>query len=247
MKHGLAVLLLASCIISCTERTVFTPVENLADKAAALPAERIIVEDATQVECASGGKVYIVFVDVNFNGINDVDETPLSKQVVCNGQNGANGSNGHSMQFTILSAAIAVCPAGGSTVLMALDINDNGFYSATDPNQQQMTICNGVNGIDGEDGEDASIPQFSPVDVIIPCGNTATYKEVLLRLGSGQVLASFSDNSSGVNTRLVLIPDGTYMTTDNTSCVFTLATSIDGSQRSVSWSSQVQKTWSVMQ
>lgn len=251
MKYVLILALLNLNIVSCTYKSEYFPVDESANnKAGITPSERIVVDDATSVECPTGGKVYVVFVDLNSNGINDVDETPISKQIVCNGQNGSdgiNGSNGHSMQFTILTAATAVCPAGGSTLLMALDINDNGFYSATDPNQQQMTICNGTNGADGQNGQDAPTPQFSPVDVIIPCNNTTTYKEVLLLLGNGQVLASFSDNSSGVNTRLVLIPDGTYMTTDNTSCTFTLATSVNGQQRSVSWSNQVQKTWNVVQ
>lgn len=245
MKHVLIVALLNLSIVSCTYKSMYSNAEDSANnKAGVTPSERIVVDDATSSQCPSGGKVYIVFVDLNSNGLNDVDETPLSTQIVCNGTNGSNGSNGHSMQFTVLEAASAICPAGGSTLLMALDINDNGFYSATDPNQQQMTVCNGLNGANGAD---APVPQFSPVDVIIPCNNTATYKEVLLRLGNGQVLASFSDNSSGVNTRLVLIPDGTYMTTDGTSCTFTLATSVNGLQRSVSWSNQIQKTWSVVQ
>lgn len=242
MKHSLVVAIFLLNIISCTYKSVYTPTDESANnKAGITPPERIAVTDANSEECPNGGKVYTVFVDGNGNSINDMDEAPLSKQIVCNGKNGIDGTNGHSMQFTVLTAATAICPNGGSTLLMALDVNDNGFYSATDPNQQQMTICNGQNGAD------APISQFSPVDVIIPCGHTTTYKEVLLRLSNGQVLASFSDNSGGVNTRLVLIPDGTYMTTDSTSCSFTLATTADGQQRFISWLNQIQKTWSLLQ
>lgn len=240
LKSVLMAVVLGSSIVSCTYKSVYETGE-LDNKAQAVEiAERLVVNDATPQECPAGGKVYIVYPDANNNHINDVDEVPLSSQIVCNG---VTGSNGHSMQFSILDAPLQVCPAGGSTVLMALDINDNGFYSATDPNQQMMTICNGVNGADGVD---APVAQFSPVEAIIPCNNTASYKEILLRLHNGQVLASFSDNASGLNTRLTLIPDGTFMTSDGTNCVFSLATSVNGLQRSISWSNQVQISWPLL-
>ena len=265
LKSVLVLTMLCSSMVSCTYRSVYETGE-LDNKAQAVEiVERLVVKDATAQECPAGGKVYIVYADAKESGprkwhidkedwqmikigvyINDVDEVPLSSQIVCSGQDGAAGSNGHSMQFSILTAAPQLCPTGGSTILMALDINDNGFYSATDPNQQMMTICNGVNGTNGTNGVDAPVAQFSPVEAIIPCGNTASYKEILLRLQNGQVLASFSDNANGLNTRLTLIPDGTFMTSDGTNCVFSLATSVNGLQRSISWSNQVQISWPLL-
>lgn len=293
-------------IASCTSSSPYNFSNTDSNKAQGVEqVERIIVNDASPTQCPSGGKVYIVYVDVNNNHINDGDETPVSTQVVCNGQNGANGSdglstllamnrlsttastcaaesglqinsgldqnrngsldpseinqtqlvcdgqngsigasgpagsNGHSMQYSVLTAASQVCPAGGSTLLMALDIHDRGYYSPTDPNQQQMTICNGQNGTN------AQTPSYSPMDAILPCGNTVSYKEVLLRLNNGQVLAAFSDNASGLNTRLALLSDGTYLNTDGSGCTFSLTSSSDGHQRSISWFNQVQKTWTV--
>lgn len=277
--------------------------------------ERIIVSDATTADCPAGGKVYVVYIDTNANNINDIDETPLSTQIVCNGVNGSNGSNGsngfstvfgmnriaidagtcsstsglqinsgididrngilgaaeitdtallcdgqngqagaagaagsngHSMQYSVSVAPAEICAAGGSILFMALDIHDNGFYSVTDPGQQQMTICNGLNGTNGTNGTngiDAPVASYSAVDVIVPCGPTVTYKEVLLRLANGQVLASFSDNISGLNTRLSLIPDGSYMNTDGSNCSFQISTS--GNERSISWFNQIQNTWTL--
>jgi hypothetical protein len=78
-------------------------------------------------------------------------------------------------------------------------------------------VCNGV---DGQDGQDAPPTPFSPVGVIDPCGPQGPYDEVLLQLSNGLILASFSENQDGLNTRLVLLPDGIYKSTDGTSCIF---------------------------
>lgn len=56
-----------------------------------------------------------------------------------------------------------------------------------------------------------------------PCGPQGAYNEVFLQLSSGQYLASFSQNGSALTTRLVVLTDGTYMTTDGTSCQFTVS------------------------
>jgi hypothetical protein len=69
---------------------------------------------------------------------------------------------------------------------------------------------------------------YAVVAIEDPCGDApGIYDEVLLKLASGQVLASFSDNSSGKNTRFALLPPGSYVTTDGSSCHFTL--NVDGS------------------
>lgn len=56
-----------------------------------------------------------------------------------------------------------------------------------------------------------------------PCGNQVGADEVFLKLSTGQYLASFSENSSGKNTRFSLLYDGTFNTTDATGCVFTVS------------------------
>lgn len=263
---------------------------------AALIHPSIDVTPATDFECASGGKVYSIFDDVNLNGSRDPSESVLSRQVVCGGANGlttlfainrvttsltacpsgsglqlgygvdtntnqvldpseiaqtqvlcdgangasgaagAAGSDGASTVLKVIPAASSACPAGGSTILMALDVQHLGQYSTSAPNQESLTICNGQN---------AAVSAYTPVEPIQPCGNTVAYKEVLLRLSGGEVLASFSENANGLNTRFSFLPDGSYVDTDASGCNFSLATSADGSQRAMSWLGQVQKTWAV--
>ena len=62
--------------------------------------------------------------------------------------------------------------------------------------------------------------------IIDPCGNApAVVDEVLLKLTDGSLLASFSDNSSGKNTRFAVVPAGNYVTTDGSSCMFHVSSS----------------------
>jgi hypothetical protein len=46
------------------------------------------------------------------------------------------------------------------------------------------------------------------------------YDEVFLRLSTGVILASFSDNANGLNTRFSVLTAGSYQTTDATGCRF---------------------------
>jgi hypothetical protein len=186
-------------------------------------------------------------VDKDRNSV--LDATEISKtEIVCDGKDGnagpsgrdgdsgQPGSNGHSVVFELIPASTQACPAGGTTIILALDINDTGAYDPQLPNQQSTSICN---------GQDAPTSAYMPVQVITPCGKTVPYKEVLLRLENGEVLASFSETSAGLNTRLALLPDGAYVDTDQSSCVFTLASSADGKTRSISWAGQTQHTWAI--
>ncbi|MES2856676.1 MAG: hypothetical protein V4692_12470 [Bdellovibrionota bacterium] len=201
-------------------------------------------------------------LDTNRSGTLQASEIGGSK-ILCDGAAGATGangqagaagpagSNGYSMVFLSTPASPQQCSAGGSYIVMALDSDRSGTYTNADTSQQSLTLCNGAtgatgaDGTDGEDGSDAEVPAYTPVQPITPCGNTVANKEILLRLSNGEVLASFSDNTQGKMTRLVLVEDGTYMNTDNTSCKFTLATSQDGKTRSISWFNQVQMTWNL--
>ena len=83
---------------------------------------------------------------------------------------------------------------------------------------------NGVNGANGTNGLDATVPEGTNItEVIDPCGDAiGIIDEVLLKLSNGQVLASFSENANGKNTRFSLIPTGSYVTTDGSNCHFTV-------------------------
>ncbi len=212
---------------------------------------RVSVSDGI---CASGSGLQVsTGFDSNLNSSLDASEIKQT-QIVCDGTTGATGatgsagtagSNGHSIVMSIIPASSASCPTGGSTFLMALDVNDSGIYSPLDPKQQSTTICNGLNGTNGTNGLNAQAPAYSAVDAIMPCGNTVSNKEVLLRLADGEILASVSDSASGANTRFSFMNDGNYVDTDGSGCNFSIATSTNGTTRSISWMGQVQSTWSV--
>lgn len=228
--------------------------------------------------CASGSGLQVsTGFDSNLNSTLDASEIKQT-QIVCDGTTGAAGttgatgaagttgttgaagttgatgsagtagSNGHSVVMSIIPASLASCPTGGSTLLMALDVNDSGLYSPLDPQQQSTTICNGLNGTNGTNGTNgvnAQAPAYSTVDAIMPCGNTVSNKEVLLRLSDGEILGSVSASASGANTRFSFMNDGSYVDTDGSGCNFSVATSADGTTRSISWMGQVQSTWPV--
>lgn len=81
----------------------------------------------------------------------------------------------------------------------------------------------GDKGDKGVDGLSANLT-YQIVDIIDPCGrqHPQGFDEVILKLGNGMYLASFSDNANGKNTRFSLIGRGRYQTTDGTGCVFSL-------------------------
>jgi hypothetical protein len=58
--------------------------------------------------------------------------------------------------------------------------------------------------------------------VVDPCGDGPGFDEVLLRTSSGKLIASFSQNQSGLNTRFSILTPGSYSTTDGTGCSFTV-------------------------
>lgn len=204
--------------------------------------------------CASGAGLQInAGLDINRSGALDADEIETA-QILCDGPEGvagapgaggAPGSDGLSVAFQVAFASTEQCSAGGTLVLMALDANHNGVVDSGDRDLSSAAICNGANGTNGSNGTNGTNAPvaYSPVDIIVPCGESVAYREVLLRLGNGQVLASFSDNAQGAYTRFVLLPDGSYQTTDHAACTFTLATA--GALRSVSWGGQVRATWAM--
>lgn len=193
--------------------------------------------------CAAGSGLQINFgLDVNDNLVLEPSEI-TAPDLVCDGETGAigsagaSGATGTSVIFQTVAASVQMCAAGGSTIIMAEDVDHSHSIGSEDQNIQEVTLCNGSNGAN------APVPAYSIVEPIFACGNSVAYKEVLLRLSSGQVLGAFSDNASGAMTRLAFLSDGTFMNTDNSGCTFSLATS--GSTRSISWFNQVQMTWSM--
>lgn len=81
----------------------------------------------------------------------------------------------------------------------------------------------GIPGQDGEDGDDAAPTPYTPVALVNPCGDApGVYDEILIKLANGQLVASFSANANGNNTRFAVLTPGTYVTTDGDSCVFTV-------------------------
>ena len=145
------------------------------------------------------------------------------------GVSGPTGADGHSIVSGIVSANTEQCSNGGSVLLFATDVNDNGVIDNEDTGIQSSIICNGVNGQDGV------TPKFTPVAPIAACGNLVPFKEQLLCLSGGQVLASFSDNISGLNTRFAFLSDGNYMNSDGSGCQFSVQIQSDSSTL-VSWS-----------
>lgn len=133
------------------------------------------------------------------------------------GANGIDGTNGVDGLNSLIAIAPAVaCAWGGHTILAGLDSDRSGVLDPTEVTSS-AEICNGA------DGADASVTAYTIVDVINPCGDApSVYDEVLLKLANGSFLASFSDNASGSNTRFSIIPAGSYVTTDSTSCHFTI-------------------------
>lgn len=136
------------------------------------------------------------------------------------GVDGRDGSNGHSI---IIDTAPSIsCAYGGTTVLLATDNDDSLAISPGDV-VKSFELCNGTPGADGAPGASAPPTAYTPVGIVDPCGDApGIYDEVFLRLANGTLLASFSDNASGKNTRFSVITVGNYVTTDGSNCYFSV-------------------------
>lgn len=203
----------------------------------------VVTVPATSAQCPHGGVVVKSFTDLNFDGVLDEGEPVLSSTPICNG---SDGTNGMSMVFTTVPATPAQCQYGGNVLLMALDALGTGIYSSSDPNQQSAKICNGAPGANGEPGAPGSASKFSVVHPIAPCGEASSpWKEVLLCLADGSILATFSSAMDGNQTRLSFIPAGSYIDTDQSGCHFSVANDGLGGH-TVSWAagSNQYSTWS---
>lgn len=256
MRKKFVVYVLAFSIVSCSDSEYINTATDDGNVVQEIPLgpPAIVVSVATSDQCVAGGSIYTFFNDANSNGSFEESENLIQRQAVCNGVAGTDGQNGESGLSLVLDTIVAnssQCSNGGNVILIANDSDRNGIFDVTDANVRSLTVCNGNNGadgsdgVDGSDGQNASFRRFTPVDMVMACGNTSPYKEVLMILHSGDVLSSFSSTISGDMTRLAFLPDGTFMNTDGSSCIFTLSTSIDGTERSISWNNSVQKTWPI--
>ena len=146
------------------------------------------------------------------------------------GSNGSDGSNGHNSLVAIVQTAPG-CSNGGVTLLTGVDLDDSSALEASEITAS-AEVCNGLNGSNGQDGQDgqngsdgADAPPtpFTPVGIVDPCGDApGVYDEVFVKLQNGTLLASFSENANGKNTRFSVLTPGTYVTTDGDNCVFTV-------------------------
>jgi len=214
--------------------------------------------------CPNGGVQLENFQDLNNNGTLDTGESLLGLTYVCNGSNGSNGSNGTngsngsngsngtngtngtngvSTTFSIVTDNGTHCTNGGFDLTLT-----DSTHSETD------YVCNGNNGANGQNGQagtngtngsSGGTVSFSLVQAIEPCGaNSSPWKETLLGLQGGQILASFSETVSGQNTRFAFIPNGSYIDTDSSGCNFSVTG--DGTTWSqINWGSgsNVYSTW----
>lgn len=128
------------------------------------------------------------------------------------GRDGVDGLNGESCSVSTVTPGIEA-PYGGALIICGTT----------------STLL--LNGEPGPQGEAGPVSPYSLTEIIDPCNDApGIYDEVLLRTQSGKLLASFSDNVNGYNTRLSEITQGNYMTTDGSNCHF----SVD-SLGNVSW------------
>lgn len=139
---------------------------------------------------------------------------------------GVAGKNGHNSLVRMGQVDNTLCLAGGYSFNSGLDANDDGALDDAEI-QSLSIICNGVQGlagISGLPGKDGLLPSgFVPVTILKPCGLVPiSGSEVFLKLPSGDIVASFSDNADGKNTRLSLLGQGNYVTTDGRGCQFSI-------------------------
>lgn len=157
------------------------------------------------------------------------------------GAAGSNGSDGLSLvvDVQVLQVDDITCnqtniyqDVDRDNVFSELDVFSNGFLTC-----DGAVGANGADGADGEDGEDGAQGEqgeqgeaglsadltYAIVSVFDPCGPSGGYDEVILKLGNGKYISSFSENANGKNTRFVMLSSGgSYVTTDGTNCAFTL-------------------------
>lgn len=150
------------------------------------------------------------------------------------GNDGEDGSPGqNSLVKLTRSSSIdsLICESEAGVIIESgLDIDSS---SVLDPAEVQAiaVVCDGNEGPIGLTGPQGPTSPMSVASIVDPCGDdSGIYDEVILRLANGQLLASFSDNANGKNTRFSLLTPGSYVTTDGSNCNFSVDNDLN-----VSW------------
>lgn len=200
------------------------------------------VTRSTSLPGCSGGPGITVqsYIDMDNSGTLTPGDPIVSQSVVCDGSSGATGPSGPqgpagtSCTVESVDPDPSVAPYGGALITCGATstLLLNGAPGATGPQ--------------GEPGTPAPPTAFSVVNVIDPCGPSGGADEVFLQLANGSVVASFSDNAAGQNTRLSILNDGSYVTSDGTNCLFTVSTntSVTPNTRTIAWSGGGE-TWTI--
>lgn len=188
--------------------------------------------------CNGGSGITVTsYIDTDGSGTLTAADTVVSTAVVCDGATGATGQPGSP------GDAGPEGPAGVSCTVVTVDpdptVAPNGGAEITCGNTSTLLLngAPGAPGPQGQPGIPAPPTAYSVVNVIDPCGPSGGADEVFLQLANGTVVASFSDTASGQNTRLSILNDGTYETSDGTNCIFTVSTntSVTPETRTISW------------
>lgn len=160
------------------------------------------------------------------------------------GPQGPAGQDGQSplIIFTRFTSDSEVCLAGSGVIARSYHM---GLF-ASEVTDSVAILCDGINGKDGAVGEQgdqgdqgakgdkgekgnkgdqgntgasAPISPYEVTQIIDPCGDApGIFDEVFLKMANGTLIASFSDNANGNNTRLSILTPGSYVTTDGSNC-----------------------------
>lgn len=141
------------------------------------------------------------------------------------GETGEAGKDGKSQSINLVrfTSDLDLCTAGSGVLIQVLTAGPD--YGDVVVSSQQI-LCDGTVGAvgpAGQDGEDGSSSPLSITSIVDPCGDApGIYDEVFLKLANGTLLASFSDNANGNNTRFSVLVPGSYVTTDGSNCHFSV-------------------------
>lgn len=112
----------------------------------------VVKRDATVSECANGGAILTIGLDLDNSDSLEPSEI-TNTAVVCNGDKGQNGSNGHTAIMDKMDADLNACANGGTVYRHGIDDNDNGTLDDAEVLGTSI-VCNGINGHNGSDGAD---------------------------------------------------------------------------------------------
>lgn len=148
-------------VLEPIEATSVQYVCNGIDGSSGSNVRMVIANEPLGANCAAGGSLINVGLDLNRNDILETLEI-TSFSYVCkgasglNGFDGTNGANGLSnISRTVTESVSANCNFGGQKTTMGLDINSN---LQLDLNEVASTtyVCNGANGHNGTNGNNGT-------------------------------------------------------------------------------------------